>query len=84
LRADPEDLWVRFQVVDHGKGIPPEYQERIFDKFFRIPGTLGEGIGLGLYISREIVRAHGGDMGVVSQPGQGSRFWFTLPVAGIA
>jgi two-component system, NtrC family, sensor histidine kinase KinB len=84
LRAEPEDRRVRFQVVDHGSGIAPEYQERIFDKFFRIPGTRGEGIGLGLYISREIVRAHGGDMGVVSQPGQGSRFWFTLPVAGIA
>jgi signal transduction histidine kinase len=84
LRADPEDRRVRFQVLDQGTGIPPEYQERIFEKFFRVPGTRGEGIGLGLYISREIVRAHGGDMGVDSQPGHGSRFWFTLPVAGLA
>ena len=84
LRAEPEDRQVRFQVLDHGNGIPPEYQERIFEKFFRIPGTRGEGIGLGLYISREIVRAHGGEMGVESRPGQGSRFWFTLPVAGMA
>src|SRR5438270_6088599 len=84
LRAEPEDRQVRFQVLDHGDGIPAEYQERIFEKFFRIPGTRGEGIGLGLYISREIVRAHGGEMGVESRPGQGSRFWFTLPVAGMA
>jgi signal transduction histidine kinase len=45
-----------------------------------MPGTKGEGIGLGLYISREIVAAHGGQMGVESEPGHGSRFWFTLRV----
>ena len=45
-----------------------------------MPGTKGEGIGLGLYISREIVAAHGGQMGVDSEPGHGSRFWFTLRV----
>lgn len=80
VRATPENGFVRFDVEDQGPGIPPEYQQRIFEKFFRMPGTKGEGIGLGLYISREIVAAHGGDMGVESEPGHGSRFWFTLRV----
>jgi len=80
LRARPEKGLVRFEVEDQGPGIPAEYQQRIFEKFFRMPGTKGEGIGLGLYISREIVAAHGGEMGVESEPGKGSRFWFTLRV----
>ena len=80
VRARPEKAWVRFEVEDQGPGIPAEYQQRIFEKFFRMPGTKGEGIGLGLYISREIVAAHGGEMGVESEPGKGSRFWFTLRV----
>ncbi|HEY4729907.1 MAG TPA: ATP-binding protein, partial [Myxococcales bacterium] len=80
VRARPEKGLVRFEVEDQGPGIPAEYQQRIFEKFFRMPGTKGEGIGLGLYISREIVAAHGGEMGVESEPGKGSRFWFTLRV----
>src|SRR5438067_5910984 len=84
VRAQPADGRVRFEVNDQGPGIPPEYRQRIFEKFFRVPGTKGEGIGLGLYISHELVSAHGGDMGVDSTPGKGSRFWFTLRVAGRA
>jgi len=80
VRARPEKGLLRFEVEDQGPGIPVEYQQRIFEKFFRMPGTKGEGIGLGLYISREIVAAHGGEMGVESEPGKGSRFWFTLRV----
>jgi signal transduction histidine kinase len=80
VRARPQTAWVRFEVEDQGPGIPVEYQQRIFEKFFRMPGTKGEGIGLGLYISREIVAAHGGEMGVETEPGKGSRFWFTLRV----
>jgi signal transduction histidine kinase len=79
-RSRPNGSIVRFEVEDHGPGIPLEYQQRIFDKFFRMPGTKGEGIGLGLYISREVIAAHGGEMGVESTPGHGSRFWFTLRV----
>ena len=70
---------VRFTVTDTGKGIPKEYQERIFEKFFQVPESGPKGIGLGLYIAREIVRGHGGDIGVESEPGRGSTFWFTLP-----
>ena len=72
---------MRFEVADTGEGIPPEHQERIFEKFFRVPGAPGGGVGLGLYIAREIVQAHGGEIGVESAPGRGSTFWFTLPRA---
>ncbi|HEX7622482.1 MAG TPA: ATP-binding protein [Anaeromyxobacteraceae bacterium] len=70
---------VRFEVKDSGAGIPPEYQERIFEKFFRAPGAPAGGVGLGLYLAREIVEAHGGRIGVESAVGLGSRFWFTVP-----
>jgi signal transduction histidine kinase/HAMP domain-containing protein len=72
---------VRFEVKDTGAGIPPEYHDRIFEKFFRVPGAPSGGVGLGLYLSREIVEAHGGRIGVESAPGVGSRFWFTVPRA---
>ncbi len=72
---------VRFEVADTGVGVPREYQERIFEKYFQVPGGKPGGVGLGLYIAREIVLAHGGDMGVESEPGRGSRFWFTVPRA---
>jgi signal transduction histidine kinase len=73
---------VRFEVQDTGEGIPPQYLERIFERFFQVPGARRGGVGLGLYISREVVRAHGGEMGVTSEVGVGSTFWFTLPGAG--
>jgi len=82
VRAEPVGGRVRFEVRDEGPGVPPEYRHRIFEKFFRVPGTKGEGIGLGLYISREIVLAHGGEMGVDGggADGEQTRFWFTLRV----
>jgi signal transduction histidine kinase len=69
---------VRFDVRDTGEGIAKEHLERIFDKFYRVPGGRSGGVGLGLYIAREIVHAHGGELGVESEPGKGSRFCFTL------
>jgi signal transduction histidine kinase len=81
VRAAPAGERVRFEVRDTGEGIPPEHLERVFDKFYRVPGARSGGVGLGLYISREIVHAHGGEMGVESLPGTGSTFWFTFPVA---
>jgi signal transduction histidine kinase len=78
-RVAPLGRGARFEVQDSGEGIPRQYQERIFERFFQVPGARRGGVGLGLYLSREIVRAHGGDMGVESQPGRGSTFWFTLP-----
>jgi PAS domain S-box-containing protein len=82
LSAQCSNGTVRFTVTDTGKGIPREYQERIFDKFFRVPEEGPKGSGLGLYIASEIVRSHGGDIGVESELGKGSAFWFTLPTAG--
>ena len=72
---------VRFTVTDTGNGIARKYHERLFEKFFQVPESDLRGTGLGLYIAKEIVRAHGGDIGVESEPGKGSTFWFTLPVA---
>ena len=70
----------RFEVTDTGEGIAPEYQKRVFEKFFRVPGNGATGgAGLGLSISRDIVEAHGGEIGMQSRPGHGSTFWFTVP-----
>jgi two-component system, NtrC family, sensor histidine kinase KinB len=70
---------IRFSVKDQGPGISPEHQEHIFDRFYRVPGTNKSGAGLGLSIAREIVVAHQGEIGVISQPGHGSEFFFVLP-----
>ena len=68
-------------VDDTGPGIPPELRERIFDKFVTAsPGRASVGIGLGLYIARELVRLHGGRIWATDSPLGGSRFCFTLPV----
>ncbi len=72
---------VRFEVRDTGEGIAREHQDRIFEKFYRVPGARSGGVGLGLYIAREIVHAHGGELGVESEAGRGSTFWFTLRLA---
>ncbi len=78
---------VRISVMDRGRGVPEEFRERIFDKFFRVEhyrpdseeGVRGSGIGL--YIAREIVAAHGGSIGYEPRArGRGASFFFTLPV----
>jgi signal transduction histidine kinase len=67
-------------VKDGGIGIAPADQARIFNRFVRVAGTAGaDGLGLGLYITKEIVTAHGGTIIVDSQPGQGSTFQVLLP-----
>lgn len=70
---------MRFEVRDTGEGIAPEYHARVFDKFFRVPDSRTSGVGLGLSICREVVEAHDGEIGVDSEFGRGSTFWFTLP-----
>jgi signal transduction histidine kinase len=72
---------VRFEVTDTGEGIPLEYQPRLFHRFYRVPGAASGAAGLGLALCKEIVEGHGGAIGVISQPGKGSTFWFTLPIA---
>jgi NtrC-family two-component system sensor histidine kinase KinB len=73
---------VRFSVLDQGPGIPKEFQSRVFERFFRIPGTEeSNGVGLGLAIAKEIVASLGGSIGLHSTPGEGSEFYFDLPAA---
>ena len=74
---------VRFSVRDQGPGISPEHQEHVFERFYRVPGTNKSGAGLGLSIAREIVAAHGGEIGVLSTPGEGSEFFFVIPVESV-
>jgi signal transduction histidine kinase len=79
IRAFATDAAVRVEVVDRGSGIPKAYHQAIFEKYFQMPGAATGGAGLGLFIAREIVDAHGGEIGVESEPGKGATFWFTLP-----
>lgn len=72
---------VRFEVRDTGSGIAPENVERLFDRFWRGQAKSDGGAGLGLFIARGIVDAHGSVLTVETALGQGSRFYFTLPAA---
>ena len=74
---------VRVDVRDSGPGIPPEEQKRIFEAFYRLRNSekAVEGTGLGLAITQRLVELHGGQLGIESQPGSGSCFYFTLPRA---
>jgi signal transduction histidine kinase len=72
--------FVLTQVKDNGPGIPPAQQERIFEKFARLNMKDGpKGLGLGLAYCRLAIAAHGGQIWIESEPGQGSTFNFTLP-----
>jgi len=71
-------------VSDEGIGIPSTEQERIFDRFARVDNSLTRqmpGAGLGLFLVKAVVEAHGGRVWVDSRPGQGSTFCFTLPLS---
>jgi signal transduction histidine kinase len=81
ISAERRDGVIRYAVTDNGPGVPPELRQAIFEKFFRRPGATAPGAGLGLFIAKEIVDAHGGKIGVEGEPGAGSRFWFELPAA---
>ncbi|HET9451425.1 MAG TPA: ATP-binding protein [Aggregicoccus sp.] len=84
-RVQREDGWVEAQIHDTGRGIAPEALPSLFDRYTRAPEEhTTPGSGLGLMIVREIVEAHGGSVGVHSEAGAGSTFWFRLPEAGPA
>ncbi|MBS4022779.1 MAG: HAMP domain-containing protein [Dethiobacter sp.] len=81
LSASPEDGFVKVSVSDTGMGIPPAEQEKIWERFHKVDRSRTRsagGTGLGLAIVRQIVEAHGGGVGLISIPGKGSTFYFTL------
>jgi len=83
LTARAGGKWVDLSVEDNGVGISPKDRKRVFERFYRVDNLLTrktEGSGLGLAIALRIVEAHGGRIGVQSEPGKGSRFTIHLPV----
>jgi signal transduction histidine kinase/HAMP domain-containing protein len=83
LRASRgEEMTVTIEVEDTGRGIPPEEQGRVFERFYRGSSTFeGEGFGLGLAIAKRMVDVMGGEIGLRSDPGEGSTFWVRLQAA---
>ena len=98
LKFTPSDGWIRLgiepdenrvcvRVRDNGPGVPPEYQERIFEKFGQVEARANRqkhSTGLGLTFCKLAVEAHGGSVGVESEVDKGSTFWFVLPKDGPA
>lgn len=83
VTAVTKENFVEFNVIDQGRGVPKELQEAIFERFKQVKTTDATekgGTGLGLPICKALVECHGGRIGVESEEGQGSRFWFTIPV----
>ncbi|WP_207422870.1 sensor histidine kinase [Desertivirga brevis] len=82
IKAEQIEDQVEISVVDQGIGIDAEKIPLLFQRFFRVENTSQNfsGLGMGLYISSEIIKAHHGDIGVESRLGEGARFWFRLPV----
>jgi signal transduction histidine kinase len=83
LREQEEYAYV--SVKDYGPGIPTHEQEQIWERFYRVPGIKvlngsEVGLGLGLHICRTFIERHKGQVGIQSEPGKGSTFWFTLPL----
>nr|WP_199156845.1 ATP-binding protein [Pedobacter sp. ASV2] len=78
-----KDKLIEFSVQDFGKGIDEKYQKRLFDRYFQVPtdGQNKSGSGLGLAISKDFIEAEQGNIWVESAIGEGSRFYFTLPIA---
>lgn len=80
IKLKEENDQIIFQVIDTGKGIDARYKDKVFDKYFQIPGSQKTGTGLGLAISKEFIEAQNGTIGVESNLGLGSTFWFSLKV----
>jgi signal transduction histidine kinase len=76
-----DDAWAQLRVSDTGSGIPPDELERVFERFFRGRQVLAGGSGIGLSVVNELVRAHGGEISVSSEVGQGTTFTVRLPLA---
>jgi signal transduction histidine kinase len=84
LGADEQDDgMIRFWIKDNGPGISPEHQAKVFEPHERLDQLHINGTGLGLSIVKRIVEKCNGEVGVDSEPGHGSQFWFTLPAANV-
>ena len=81
LAVEQAGDFARFTVTDSGAGFPAEYLPRLFDRFWKGDRSGRHSAGLGLYIARGIVLAHGGQIGAESEPGRGTTFAFTLPLS---
>lgn len=83
--VNPTPHVVRLEVVDTGPGVSELEQKKLFQKFYRVEAKVGKtiGTGLGLYISKLLIRKFGGEIGVISKENNGSTFWFELPVKSV-
>ncbi|WP_036678780.1 chemotaxis protein CheB [Daejeonella oryzae] len=83
IHVSSDDSVVKVEVRDFGIGISQDKIHYVFDRFFRVQESSAKfsGLGLGLYISAQIIERHGGKVGVNSEPGKGSTFWFTIPIS---
>jgi signal transduction histidine kinase len=79
VKVENENEKIKFSIIDSGQGIQTQFLTKIFDRYFRIPGTKKDGTGLGLNISKEFIEAQGGEIKVESEYGVGSTFHFELP-----
>jgi signal transduction histidine kinase len=82
VEVKPENGQVCFSVKDDGRGIEEKYKDRVFERYFRVPGSEKQGIGLALAIGKEFIETQGGTIGLESELGSGSRFWFRLGAIG--
>lgn len=84
IRIEKAGEMARISVTDKGPGIQPEKIPHLFERYYRVDsqGVQFSGLGLGLYISSEIVKRHGGQIGVDTEVGEGSTFWFAIPLEG--
>ena len=83
LKAETIDQQVKISVIDHGEGVSDLDKTHLFERYYRVQNETTQrsgGLGLGLYISAEIIKRHGGEIGVENGADRGSCFWFTLPV----
>lgn len=79
--SKPDAEHLRVSVIDQGPGVPEGSQSRIFERFYRAPGQQADGVGLGLFISREIMRAHEGRIGLRERAENLTEFYFDVPIA---
>jgi two-component system sensor histidine kinase KdpD len=80
VSAARDDSMLVFSVADHGPGLAPGEENKVFEKFYRGPGTPAGGLGLGLSIARQLVEAHGGQVAAQNREDGGARFFIRIPI----